>query len=44
MLIPYFLSFLLIIHFEEKNLIEKYGKEYLEYKRKVPWRMIPGLF
>ncbi|MBW2038565.1 MAG: isoprenylcysteine carboxylmethyltransferase family protein [Deltaproteobacteria bacterium] len=41
--IPYALLYLPIIHFEEKELLEKYGEEYKEYKRKVPWRMIPKL-
>ncbi len=41
--IPYFLSYLLIIRLEEKDLLEKYGKEYQEYRKKVPWRMIPKL-
>lgn len=41
--IPYSLSYLLIIYFGEKNLLEKYGEEYKEYRRKVPWRMIPKL-
>jgi protein-S-isoprenylcysteine O-methyltransferase Ste14 len=39
--IPYFLFFLPIIYFEERDLLQKYGKEYQEYKKKVPWRMIP---
>ncbi|MCK4330496.1 isoprenylcysteine carboxylmethyltransferase family protein [candidate division WOR-3 bacterium] len=39
--IPYALLYLLIIHFEEKNLLERYGEEYKEYKRKNPWKMIP---
>ena len=42
--IPYFLSYLLIIRLEEKDLLEKYGREYQEYRKKVPWRMIPKLF
>ncbi len=42
--IPYTLLYLPIIHFEEKNLLEKYGEEYKEYKKKVPWRLIPKLF
>lgn len=43
-LIPYFLFYLPIIHFEEEDLLEKYREEYKEYKRKVPWRIIPKLF
>jgi protein-S-isoprenylcysteine O-methyltransferase Ste14 len=39
--VPYFLSFLFIIHFEEEVLLEQYGDQYLAYKRRVPWRMIP---
>ena len=42
--IPYFLLFLPIIYFEEKDLLEKYGKGYKEYKRKVPWKIIPKIF
>ena len=42
--IPYLLSYLPIIHLEEKDLLGKYGGEYLEYRKKVPWRMIPKLF
>jgi protein-S-isoprenylcysteine O-methyltransferase Ste14 len=39
--VPYFLSFLLIIHFEEEVLLEQYGDQYLAYKRQVPWRLVP---
>jgi len=41
--LPYFLSFLPIIHFEEKDLLEKYGEEYQEYRKKVPYRLIPKI-
>lgn len=37
----YSLLFLPIIYYEERDLVQKYGEEYLEYKRKVPWRIIP---
>ena len=37
----YFLLFLPIIYYEERDLVQKYGEEYLKYKKKVPWRMIP---
>ena len=30
--------------FEEKGLEEEYGEEYREYRRRVPWRIIPRLF
>jgi len=33
-----------LIFFEEKGLEEKYGEEYREYRRRVPWRLIPKLF
>jgi len=39
--IPYTLLYLLIIHFEEKSFLERYGEKYKEYKRKTPWKMIP---
>jgi len=39
--IPYFLSYLLIIYFEERNLLEKYGEEYKKYKKRIHWRLIP---
>jgi protein-S-isoprenylcysteine O-methyltransferase Ste14 len=42
--IPYSLSYLLIIYFEEKDLMKKYGNEYQEYMKKVPYRIIPRLF
>ena len=32
------------IQIEEKNLLQKYNKEYLEYKRKTPWKIIPGIY
>jgi protein-S-isoprenylcysteine O-methyltransferase Ste14 len=32
----YFFSFLPLIYFEEKNLLEKYGEEYQEYRKKFP--------
>lgn len=41
--IPYALLYLLIIHFEERGLLEKYGEEYEAYKGKTPWRMIPKI-
>jgi protein-S-isoprenylcysteine O-methyltransferase Ste14 len=42
--IPYSLSYLLIIYFEEKDLMKKYGREYKEYIKKVPCRIIPKVF
>ena len=41
--IPYSISYLFIIYFEEKDLLKKYGKEYQEYKKNVPYRIIPGV-
>ena len=32
------------INFERKSLLEIYGEEYKEYKRKIPGRAIPKLF
>ena len=32
------------IPFEERSLIAQFGDEYRGYKRKVKWRMVPGLF
>jgi len=42
--IIYSLFFLPIIYFEERDLLEKYGEEYQEYKRKVPRMLIPWIF
>ena len=33
--------FAVTIFIEEKTLTEEYGEEYIEYKRKVKWRLIP---
>ena len=41
--IPYSLSYLLIIYFEEKDLMKKYGNEYHEYMKKVLYRIIPKI-
>jgi protein-S-isoprenylcysteine O-methyltransferase Ste14 len=29
---------------EEKHLIKQYGKEYLEFMKKTPWRIIPKIY
>jgi protein-S-isoprenylcysteine O-methyltransferase Ste14 len=42
--IPYSLSYLLITYFEERDLLKKYGKDYQEYKKRVPYRIIPRIF
>ena len=47
MLIPVIISSILTILTalrEEQSLSERFGKEYEEYKKKVPWRMIPKVF
>ncbi len=41
--VPYSFLYLLIIYFEEKDLLEKYGEEYKEYKKKVKWKIIPKI-
>jgi len=38
------LCFVMLILFEEKGLEEEYGQAYWEYKKKVPWRVIPRVF
>ena len=42
--ILYTLLYLPIIYLEEKDLLRKYGKEYEEYRKKVRWVLIPGIF
>ena len=44
LVIVWFLVAYLFAFFEEEKLIEAYGDEYQEYKRKVKWRLIPYLF
>lgn len=39
----YMFLFLPIIYFEEKDLLKKYGKEYIKYKKKIKWKMIPWI-
>jgi len=29
---------------EEKHLIKQFGKEYIEFMKKTPWRIIPNIF
>jgi protein-S-isoprenylcysteine O-methyltransferase Ste14 len=29
---------------EEEFLLEKFGRQYEEYQRQVPWRFVPGIF
>jgi protein-S-isoprenylcysteine O-methyltransferase Ste14 len=35
---------ILIIIQEEKMLLQTFGPEYREYRKRVPWRLIPGMF
>jgi protein-S-isoprenylcysteine O-methyltransferase Ste14 len=48
--ITYILALLTIIHWvvtalrEEAALTESFGQEYIEYKQKVRWRLVPGIF
>lgn len=47
MLIPLILFsvfFVLTINKEEELLLERFGHHYEEYKKSVPWRLIPWLF
>jgi protein-S-isoprenylcysteine O-methyltransferase Ste14 len=32
------------IPFEERSLIETFGRDYASYRRRVRWRMIPGIY
>lgn len=41
--VPYFLSYLLIIYFEEKDLLKKYKEEYKKYKKEVSWKILPRI-
>jgi methanethiol S-methyltransferase len=34
----------LAVPWEERSLIAAFGGEYLEYRRKVRWRMLPGIY
>jgi protein-S-isoprenylcysteine O-methyltransferase Ste14 len=34
----------LAIPFEEKSLIETFGPDYASYRKKVRWRMLPGIY
>ena len=34
----------LAIPFEERGLIRTFGPDYLDYRRKVRWRMVPGVY
>lgn len=36
--------YVILIFFEEKGLEEEYGEEYVEYSKKVRYRLIPYLF
>lgn len=39
---PVIIIFFIITTFiEDKKLVEEYGKEYIEYKKKVKWRLVP---
>ena len=41
---PYCLGFAAIIHFEEIELMEQYGEAYRDYKKQVPWRLVPRVY
>jgi protein-S-isoprenylcysteine O-methyltransferase Ste14 len=42
--IYYAAGFVLIIHFEERELIDRCGETYRHYRRKVPQRLIPKVY
>ena len=50
MIVTYFYVFyfaILLIHREmrdEEKCLRKYGKDWEEYRKKVPWRMLPGIY
>lgn len=35
---------MLAIPFEERTLVQAFGDDYLSYRRKVRWRMLPGVY
>ena len=34
----------LAIPWEERSLLQTFGRDYEAYRRKVRWRMIPGIY
>ena len=47
MFVPFFLFsglIMLIMIQEEKFLLQNLGDQYLDYRRQVPWRLMPGIF
>jgi protein-S-isoprenylcysteine O-methyltransferase Ste14 len=32
------------IPFEERSLVERFGRDYEQYQRKVRWRVVPGIY
>lgn len=44
LVVVWFVVAYLFTFLEEEKLIEEYGDEYKEYKRRVKWRLIPYLF
>lgn len=38
------LAFITTIPWEEEQLTEEYGEQYIEYQQKVPWKLIPKVF
>jgi protein-S-isoprenylcysteine O-methyltransferase Ste14 len=40
----YLLSYIPLIYFEERILLDEYGNEYIDYRKKTPYAIIPRLF